>query len=61
MAAARKPHRNRTKQAAPKGRPVPPEREIEALRRELQRVTWERDFLKEAAAFLARTSRSGVR
>jgi len=58
MAAARKPIRN--KKATSRGKALPPEREIEKLRRELKRVTWERDFLKEAAAFLTRASRSGL-
>ncbi len=35
----------------------PREEEVGRLRRELARVTKERDFLREAAAFFARTSR----
>ena len=35
----------------------PREEELGHLRRELARVTKERDFLREAAAFFARTSR----
>jgi transposase len=42
------------------GRGVAPEKDVEQLRRELQRVTWELDFLKEAAAFFVKT-RSGFR
>jgi len=37
------------------------DKELEQLRRELRRVTWELDFLKEAAAFLARASGSATR
>jgi transposase len=35
----------------------PREEEVERLRRDLARVTKERDFLREAAAFFARASR----
>lgn len=60
MGAPRKPIRANKKKAAPNGRALPRDKEIEDLRRELKRVTWELDFLKEAAAFVAKTSRSGI-
>lgn len=60
MGAPRKPIRTSKKKAAPNSKAMPRDREIEDLRRELKRVTWELDFLKEAAAFLNKTSRSGI-
>lgn len=40
-----------------RGRGVPRDQELAQLKRDLGRVTRERDFLKEAAAFFAKTSR----
>lgn len=60
MGVPRKPIRTKKKAAAPSRKVSPRDREMEDLRRELKRVSWELDFLKEAAAFLARTSRSGI-
>jgi len=40
-----------------RGQGVARDQELAQLRRELGRVTRERDFLKEAAAFFAKTSR----
>ena len=42
------------------GQGIARDKEVERLRRELKRVTWELDFLKEAAAFLAKTSGSAT-
>jgi hypothetical protein len=61
MGARRKPARpNGRHKPAPRARATARDREIEQLRRELKRVTWELDFLKEATAFLAKASRSGI-
>lgn len=38
------------------GKVAEPEEEVRRLRRDLERVTQERDFLKKAAAFFARES-----
>ena len=48
--------RRKPAQAFP-GHGRPREEELSQLRRELTRVTKERDFLREAAAFFARASR----
>lgn len=40
-----------------RGQGVPRDEELAKLRRDLSRVTRERDFLKEAAAYFAKTSR----
>ena len=48
--------RRKPEQAFP-GNGRPREEELGQLRRELARVTKERDFLREAAAFFARASR----
>lgn len=40
-----------------RGQGVPRDQELVQLKRDLGRVTRERDFLKEAAAFFAKTSR----
>lgn len=40
-----------------RGQGVPRDQELAQLKRDLGRVTRERDFLKEAAAFFAKTSR----
>jgi transposase len=40
---------------------VPRDEEVANLKRELARVTKERDFLKEAAAFFAKGSSTGTR
>jgi len=48
--------REETDRAFP-GHGRPREEELSQLRRELTRVTKERDFLREAAAFFARASR----
>jgi transposase len=47
----------RTPEQAFPGNGRPREEELGHLRRELARVTKERDFLREAAAFVARASR----
>lgn len=52
--------RRESAMAGPKafrGQGVPRDQELAQLKRELGRVTRERDFLKEAAAFFAKTSR----
>lgn len=43
-----------------KGQGKPRDEEMAALKRELARVTKERDFLKEAAAFFAKESKRGM-
>lgn len=43
-----------------KGQGNPRDEEMAALKRELARVTKERDFLKEAAAFFAKESKRGI-
>jgi transposase len=40
-----------------RGQGVPRDEEVAKLRRDLSRVTRERDFLKETAAYFAKTSR----
>jgi len=42
------------------GQGKPRDEEMAALKRELARVKKERDFLKEAAAFFAKESKSGI-
>ncbi|MBL8200502.1 MAG: hypothetical protein JNK40_05965 [Chromatiales bacterium] len=61
MGAPTKSNRATRKKAAANPKGTRRDKEMEHLRRELKRVSWELDFLKEAAAFLARTSRSGAR
>jgi transposase len=46
--------------AAFKGQGKPRDEEMTALKRELARITKERDFLKEAAAFFAKESKRGI-
>ena len=71
MGVRRKPGQKSSKNAVRLSRQGPPkalnehgiarDREMEQLRGELRRVIWELDFLKEAAGFLSKTSRSAIK
>jgi transposase len=61
VGAAAKPALPAENRKALNGRGLTRDREMEQLRRELTRVTWELEFLREAAAFFVKTTRSGVR
>ncbi len=59
----KKKNKNKTngKAHGANGQDIAHDKEVEQLRHELRRVAWELEFLKEAAAFLAKTSRPTTR